>query len=316
MVKNKSGAIVWVVALAVLLVVGVVLALLVFRGDDNSGDDNSLSGTVTYDAEIEIPADAKLTIQLYDVAQLDSGDDPIAQVVITDFGPMTDFTLAYDPDDIDQNKTYIIGANISVSPVSSPDNLLGLLLVNSTRQNVITDNNPKMVEINLIPVDQLDTVQTNSRDTYRQADIAALRDLMDKYAIANDNLPEDSSTLEAEINNQANLAFYVNEDGQATVTDQTDTAADNVIVYSDEAPTSGESYPGPNTVHIRRGYTCNSYQLAGGNPENGDSSYAPTDLNSVNRYTLALIYQLEGEELSNCQTHPYWNSDYQPEITP
>lgn len=98
-------------------------------------------GTVVYDQKIALPPDAVLNIQLQDVSLADEPAKVISERVIENIGLVPiPFKLAYNAAEIDTQNTYAVQARIEDGDGS-------LLFINTTAYNVITHDNPSVVEI-------------------------------------------------------------------------------------------------------------------------------------------------------------------------
>ena len=98
-------------------------------------------GTVVYDQKIALPPDAVLNIQLQDVSLADAPAKVISEQVISEFGQVPiSFKLAYNAAEIDTRNTYAVQARIE-------DGGGNLLFINTSAYNVITHDNPSVVEI-------------------------------------------------------------------------------------------------------------------------------------------------------------------------
>lgn len=104
-------------------------------------------GTVNTAQPTEIPA-GTTTIQVQDVSRADAPAIVIGEQVIT--GPTAfpfPFEVVYNPEDIDPRFTYAIGVRIT-------DGAGSLLFTNTSAYNVITHDNPSVVEVLVEPVQQ------------------------------------------------------------------------------------------------------------------------------------------------------------------
>ncbi len=100
-----------------------------------------IMGTVAYDQKIALPPDAVLNIQLQDVSLADASAKVISEQVISDFGQVPiPFKLAYNADEIDTRNTYAVQARIE-------DGGGNLLFISTSAYNVITHDNPSVLEI-------------------------------------------------------------------------------------------------------------------------------------------------------------------------
>ena len=97
---------------------------------------NSVSGTITYDGDPVIPEGAVLTVQVRDVSYQDAASVLIASQTITDPGRFpVDFSVPYEPSDIDSRATYGLGIRITLDD--------RLIYINDTAFEVLTRGNPK-----------------------------------------------------------------------------------------------------------------------------------------------------------------------------
>lgn len=108
--------------------------------------DNVVSGTVTYRQRAALPNTAVLTVRLVDVSREDISSVAIAEERIELDGKQVpiSFDLAYPPKSIEENKRYAVRAEITDSG--------RLLYTTSTVVPVITQGNPRTVELTLVPV--------------------------------------------------------------------------------------------------------------------------------------------------------------------
>ena len=117
--------------IAIVLVVSAMLCLL------GCGLlSNAVSGTITYDGDPVIPDGAVVTVQVRDVSYQDAASTLIASQTIENPGRFPiDFSVPYEPDDIDSRALY--GLQISIRQGDS------LIFVNDTAFDVLTRGNPK-----------------------------------------------------------------------------------------------------------------------------------------------------------------------------
>lgn len=108
--------------------------------------DNVVAGTVTYRQRSALPPGAVLTVRIVDVSRQDASGTMIAQRQIETGGRQAPFPfdLAFDPDKINPRSQYAVQAEIRDQN--------RLLFINDTRYPVITQGNPKSVEIVVVPV--------------------------------------------------------------------------------------------------------------------------------------------------------------------
>lgn len=118
--------------------------------DDGGGpiqtQDNVVSGTVTYRQRSALPETAVLTVSLLDVSRADAPSTPIAQERIETAGKQVPFSFgfAYDRTKIQERNRYAVRAEIRDGE--------RLLFTTDTSYPVITQGNPKTVEITVVPV--------------------------------------------------------------------------------------------------------------------------------------------------------------------
>lgn len=108
--------------------------------------DNVVSGTVTYRQRVALPPTAVLTVSLLDVSRADAPSTPIAQQRIETSGKQVPFAfdMAYDRTKIQERNRYAVRAEIRDGD--------RLLFTTETNYPVITQNNPRTVEITVVPV--------------------------------------------------------------------------------------------------------------------------------------------------------------------
>lgn len=108
--------------------------------------DNVVSGTVTYRQRIALPATAVLTVKLVDVSRADASATTIVEQRVDTVGKQVPFSFdfAYDRTKIIERNRYAVQAEIR-------DNGR-LIYITDTSYPVITQGNPKNVEIVLVPV--------------------------------------------------------------------------------------------------------------------------------------------------------------------
>ncbi|MDE2688072.1 MAG: YbaY family lipoprotein [Chloroflexota bacterium] len=118
----------------VIAIVLVVAAMLCLLGCGLLS--NAVSGTITYDGDPVIPDGAVVTVQVRDVSYQDAASTLIASQSIENPGRFPiDFSVPYEPDDIDSRAIY--GLQISIRQGDS------LIFVNDTAFDVLTRGNPK-----------------------------------------------------------------------------------------------------------------------------------------------------------------------------
>lgn len=108
--------------------------------------DNVVSGTVTYRQRSALPPTAVLTVSLLDVSRADAPSTQIAQERIETAGKQVPFTFgfAYDRARIQERNRYAVRAEIRDGE--------RLLFTTDTSYPVITQGNPKNVDITVVPV--------------------------------------------------------------------------------------------------------------------------------------------------------------------
>lgn len=117
------------------------------RNDDGpQTQDNVVSGTVTYRQRLALPQTAVLMVRLLDASRLDTAASVIAEDRIDLAGKQVPvpFDLAYDRGKIEERNRYVIRAEIRDGE--------RLLFTTDTSHPVITQGNPRNVEITLAQV--------------------------------------------------------------------------------------------------------------------------------------------------------------------
>ena len=108
---------------------------------------SSVIGTVTFRERIALTPGAKLIVQIRDTSYADAAAELITEQVISDPGPVPiSFDVDYDPDDIESRNTYSVSARIEESDGR-------LAFINDTAYDVITQGNPKRVDMVLVLVE-------------------------------------------------------------------------------------------------------------------------------------------------------------------
>lgn len=108
--------------------------------------DSVVMGTVGFMQPLEIPSGSTLTVQLQDTSLQDVAATVLGETVITDFSEIPiPFSVSYDPTEIDIRNTYSISARIT-------DEAGNLIFINTTAYNVITNDNPSVVDVIVEPV--------------------------------------------------------------------------------------------------------------------------------------------------------------------
>lgn len=129
--------------------------------------DNVVSGTVTYRQRSALPPNATLTVSIVEVSRADAPSTTIAETRIPTAGKQVPipFDLAYDRAKVRERDRYAVRAEIRDGD--------RLLFTTDSNVPVITQGNPRNVEITLVPVGggggggQRDTV-VRGTVTYRQ----------------------------------------------------------------------------------------------------------------------------------------------------
>ena len=99
------------------------------------GERNAVTGTITFDGDPTIPAGAVLTVELRDVSLQDASSILIASQTTEDPERFPiDFSVSYEPDDIDPQATYGLQVRITVQD--------RLVYINDTSFDVLTRGNP------------------------------------------------------------------------------------------------------------------------------------------------------------------------------
>ncbi len=108
--------------------------------------DNVVSGTVTYRQRSALPATAVLTVKLVDVSRQDVSSITIAEQGVETAGKQVPFSfdMAYDRSKIVERNRYAVQAEIRDGG--------RLLFITDTNYPVITQGNPRNVEIVVVPV--------------------------------------------------------------------------------------------------------------------------------------------------------------------
>ncbi len=117
--------------------------------DDDGGietQDNVVSGTVTYRQRSALPSTAVLTVKIVDVSRADVSSTVIAEQRIDTAGKQVPipFDMAYDRSRIQDRNRYAVQAEIRDGG--------RLLFITDTSYPVITQGNPRSVDINVVPV--------------------------------------------------------------------------------------------------------------------------------------------------------------------
>ena len=108
--------------------------------------DNVVSGTITYRQRSALPATAVLIVKIVDVSRADVSSMTVAEQRIETAGKQVPipFDMAYDRRKIDERNRYAVQAEIRDGD--------RLLFISDTSYPVITQGNPRAVDITLVPV--------------------------------------------------------------------------------------------------------------------------------------------------------------------
>lgn len=108
--------------------------------------DNVVSGTVTYRSRMALPPNAVLTVRLVDVSRADAPSVTIAEQRLDTAGRQVPFNwdMAYDRSKIVERNRYSIQAEIRDGG--------RLLFITDTNYPVITQGNPRVVDVEVVPV--------------------------------------------------------------------------------------------------------------------------------------------------------------------
>jgi putative lipoprotein len=108
--------------------------------------DNVVSGTVTYRQRSALPPNATLTVSIIDVSRADAPSVTIAESRIPTAGKQVPipFDMAYDRAKIQERNRYAVRAEIGDGD--------RLLFTTDTSYPVITQGNPRSVEVTVVPV--------------------------------------------------------------------------------------------------------------------------------------------------------------------
>ena len=117
------------------LVFAAALITLAVLGAAACSGRNTVSGTITFDGDAAIPDGSVLTVQLRDVSYQGAASILIAEQTIENPKRFPlDFSVQYDPGDIDQRAIYGLGIRITLND--------RLLYINDTAFDVLTRGNP------------------------------------------------------------------------------------------------------------------------------------------------------------------------------
>lgn len=116
-------------------------------GGDMETQDNVVSGTVTYRQRSALPTNSVLTVKLVDVSRADAPSVTINEQRVETAGKQVPFSfdMAYDRSKIQERNRYAVQAEIR-------DASGRLLFITDTSYPVITQGNPRSVEIVVVPV--------------------------------------------------------------------------------------------------------------------------------------------------------------------
>jgi len=111
-----------------------------------SAQDNIVSGTITYRQRAALPTNAVISVRLIDVSRADTAASVIAEDRIDAGGKQApiSFDLAYDRSKIQERTRYVIRAEIRDGD--------RLLYTTDTSYPVITQGNPRSVEVVVVPI--------------------------------------------------------------------------------------------------------------------------------------------------------------------
>lgn len=111
------------------------------RARSASADSGVVTGTVAYRERMAMPENASLSIQLQDVSLADAPAKVIAEQKFMFAGHQVPlpFEVHYDPAKIDPKRSYVLSAQITVNAQ--------LIFLNTTAYPVITQGNPKKVDM-------------------------------------------------------------------------------------------------------------------------------------------------------------------------
>lgn len=113
---------------------------------DVSTQDNVISGTITYRQRMALPANAVVTVRLVDVSRADAPSVTIVEQRVDTAGKQVPFSFdfAYDRTKIAERNRYAVQAEIRDGG--------RLIYITDTAYPVITQGNPRNVEIVVVPV--------------------------------------------------------------------------------------------------------------------------------------------------------------------
>lgn len=183
---------------------------------DVQTQDNVVSGTVTYRQRSALPANAVILVRLVDVSRADASGTVIAEERIDAGGKQVpiSFDLAYERNRIQERNRYVIRAEIRDGE--------RLLFTTDTSYPVITQGNPRSVEVTVVPVGggggqgpRENTIRGTV--TYRQR-IALAPNSEVKVRLVDSGAPEGAAVAETTVstgNRQVPIAFelsYSNRD--------------------------------------------------------------------------------------------------------
>lgn len=117
----------------------------------------AVSGNIIYDNAEALPEGSRLVIQIRDVSYQDTASRLIAEQIIENPGASpVGFNFSYDRDEISDKAIYSLSASIV-------DSSGELLFISDTAYNVITQDNPRRVDISLVgvPSNESDESQSN-----------------------------------------------------------------------------------------------------------------------------------------------------------
>jgi putative lipoprotein len=128
---------------------GLLLLVLVSTARAGGTDPNidaataTVTGSVSYRERIALPADALVVVQLRDVSRMDVAAKIISeQTIKPQHSVPIPFSLAYDPDEIDERMTYALFATIRSEG--------RLLFVTDRSYQVLTRGHPHHLDLMLV----------------------------------------------------------------------------------------------------------------------------------------------------------------------
>jgi putative lipoprotein len=117
------------------LAVTVTLAGVVHAGEPGSGNAQTIDGSIWYRERIALPPGAEIRVLLEDVSRMDVPADVIASTRIQpQGGPPWDFSLAFDPAQLQERGRYVVRVRIEDA---------GRLLFINTESTPAFDHDPE-----------------------------------------------------------------------------------------------------------------------------------------------------------------------------